>query len=90
MAANERQEGGSHYQKRKVQHWDYACQLGYLEGSISKYIDRWRDKGDPLENLKKAAHYLQKLIEVNFPEYEVTFSIVKRNGTHLNNESRGQ
>lgn len=75
MSANDRQEGGDHYRKRKVQHWDYACQLPYLEASVSKYIDRWRDKGDPLENLKKAGHYLQKLIEVNFPNAKVTFAV---------------
>jgi len=39
-------------------------QLGYLEGNVVKYVSRWKDKGG-LEDLKKAQHYLTKLIEVN-------------------------
>lgn len=78
MSANRRQVGGQHYAGRKIQHWDYASQLGYLEGSISKYIDRWQSKGDPLENLEKAGHYLQKLIETNFPDVVVRFDVFPR------------
>ena len=32
--------------------------------SIVKYVSRWKDKGG-VQDLKKAQHYLQKLIEVN-------------------------
>jgi len=35
----------------------------YLEGQITKYITRWRLKNG-LEDLKKAAHYADKLLEV--------------------------
>jgi len=63
--ANNTQVGGSHYQK-PIQPWDYiiANALGYMEGNIVKYVSRWRDKGG-LQDLRKAQHYLQKLIEVN-------------------------
>jgi hypothetical protein len=60
------QVGGNHYSKHKIQPWDYvaANDLGYFEGSIVKYITRWRDKGG-VEDLKKARHFLDKLIEVS-------------------------
>ena len=32
--------------------------------SIVKYVSRWKDTGG-VQDLKKAQHYLQKLIEVN-------------------------
>lgn len=64
LKANEKQVGGSHYQK-SIQPWDYiiANELGYLEGNVVKYVSRWKEKGG-LQDLKKAQHYLQKLIEV--------------------------
>jgi len=63
--ANEQQVGGAHYAVKTIQPWDYiiANDLGYLEGNIVKYVSRWKDKGG-VEDLKKAQHYLQKLIEV--------------------------
>lgn len=64
MAANDTQEGGDHY-RTPVQCWDYiaANGLGYFEGNVVKYVSRWRKKGG-VADLKKAAHYLQKLIEL--------------------------
>jgi hypothetical protein len=63
--ANEKQVGGAHYAVKTIQPWDYiiANNLGYLEGNVVKYVSRWKDKGG-IEDLKKAQHYLQKLIEV--------------------------
>ena len=63
--ANEQQVGGAHYAIKAIQPWDFiiANNIGYLEGNIIKYISRWKDKGG-IEDLKKAQHYLQKLIEV--------------------------
>lgn len=63
-SANDKQVGGDHYQK-PVQPWDYiiANDIGYMEGNIIKYVSRWRDKGG-VQDLRKAQHYLQKLIEV--------------------------
>ena len=66
MSANEIQVGGDHYQSKAIQPWDYIISnnLGYLEGNIVKYVSRWKDKNG-VEDLKKAQHYLAKLIEVN-------------------------
>lgn len=39
----------------------YEAYLGYLEGNLKKYLHRWRHKGKPLEDLKKANWYLNRL-----------------------------
>ena len=61
-----RQVGGAHYKGKSIQPWDYISsnRLGYLEGNIIKYVSRWQDKGG-IEDLRKARHYLDKLIEVS-------------------------
>jgi hypothetical protein len=66
--ADSTQIGGSHYQK-DIQPWDYMKAimseyefLGYLRGNVIKYISRYKDKGG-VEDLRKAQHYLTKLIE---------------------------
>ena len=63
--ANDVQVAGTHYKDKAIQPWDYivANKLGYLEGNIVKYISRWEVKGG-VDDLKKARHYLDKLIEV--------------------------
>ena len=63
--ANEIQVGGDHYKAKPIQPWDFiaANQLGYFEGNIVKYVSRWKDKGG-INDLKKARHYLDKLIEL--------------------------
>ena len=64
-SANEIQHGGTHYQKMSIQHWDYvvANEIPYLEACAIKYLSRWRDKGG-MQDLLKAKHYVEKLIEV--------------------------
>ena len=65
VVANDEQVGGRHYIEKAIQPWDFivANDLGYLEGCIVKYVSRYKDKGG-VEDLIKAAHYLEKLIEV--------------------------
>lgn len=64
MSANDFQHGGVHYQK-PIQPWDYiaANGIGFFEGNAIKYLSRWREKGG-IEDLRKAQHYIQKLIEL--------------------------
>ena len=71
MGANEEQVGGRHYIEKAIQPWDYiiANQMGYLEGNIIKYVSRYKEKNG-VEDLIKAAHYLDKLIEVTRRENE--------------------
>ena len=63
--ANDKQVGGSHYKKFKIEIWDFIEQnnIPYLEGNAIKYIARWREKGGR-DDIKKAIHYLEKLLEV--------------------------
>jgi len=63
--ADDMQVGGNHYKDKSIQPWDYiiANDLGYLEGNVVKYVSRWKNKNG-IEDLKKAQHYLAKLIEV--------------------------
>jgi len=65
--ANARQEGGTHYKQLTIQPWDYIVSnnLGYLEGNVVKYVTRWQTKGNGVQDLLKARHYLDKLLEVN-------------------------
>lgn len=77
MAANELQYGGDHYKKYgALQPWDVvlAWDLGYLEGTALKYIARWQDKGG-IQDIKKAIHFLEKLIEVEEAKTEPHVSI---------------
>lgn len=64
MSANDKQINGDHY-RGAIQTWDYivANDLGFLEGNIVKYVTRFRKKNG-IQDLEKAQHYLQKLIEV--------------------------
>jgi hypothetical protein len=59
------QVGGDHYMDKAIQPWDYIVSndLGFLEGNIIKYVTRWKDKNG-VDDLRKAQHYLAKLIEV--------------------------
>lgn len=70
MSANEKQVGGEHYQQ-PIQAWDYITlnRLGYLEGNIIKYVTRYKQKNG-VQDLEKARHYLDKLIEVNQPKLD--------------------
>ena len=63
-AAIDRQEGGDHYKKMKIQPVEYihANGIGYIEGSVLKYVSRWKNKNG-VEDLKKARHFLDLLIE---------------------------
>jgi hypothetical protein len=36
---------------------------GFMQGSAIKYLARWKDKGG-VEDLRKARHYIDKLIEL--------------------------
>jgi hypothetical protein len=63
--ANSKQVSGKHYKEKNIQPWDYiyANNLCYFTGNCVKYVSRWKDKGG-VADLKKAIHYLEKLIEL--------------------------
>lgn len=62
--ANKSQVDGTHY-KTAYEHWDYSLDagLGVLEYAATKHLSRYHKKGEPLVDLRKARHYVQKLTE---------------------------
>ena len=54
----------SHYNQGKIEvidaieDWD----LNFCEGNVIKYVARHRHKSEPIEDLKKAKWYLERLI----------------------------
>jgi len=54
-----------HYTTGKIEVLDFILdqRFGYLPGQVIKYLCRYRHKGNPLEDLKKAQFYLNKLVE---------------------------
>ena len=65
MSAFKKQVGGGHYKDCAIQPAEYIHKngIGYMEGNVIKYVSRWRNKNG-LEDLKKARHYLDLLIEM--------------------------
>lgn len=63
--AKSKQVAGTHYQ-RAIQPWDIISEweLDFWEGNVLKYLLRWKFK-DGVQDLKKAKHYLEYLIERN-------------------------
>lgn len=53
-----------HYNTGEIEVWDFILDqdLPYLAGNVVKYICRFRHKGTPLLDLKKARAYLDKQI----------------------------
>lgn len=67
QAANQRQVGGEHYVGLSVEPWAAMEAwmtneefIGFLKGNIIKYLAREKNAND----LDKAGHYMQKLLEV--------------------------
>lgn len=67
------QVGGGHYKDLPIQPVEF-CQrnkLGYCESSAIKYLARHRSKNGK-QDLEKAVHFIQLLIEMEYPEKEKT------------------
>lgn len=73
VIANSRQVAGDHYKQADPtaeEHWDRIWRTrgleggrGYFIGCITKYVERYDQKAG-VTDLKKAIHYIQKLIEL--------------------------
>ena len=65
MSALKEQVAGSHYKSMAIQPVEFihANTIGYIEGAVIKYVCRWRNKAG-IEDLKKARHFLDLLIEL--------------------------
>ncbi len=68
MKAKDKQVGGSHYDL-PIQPVDFIIKnnLSYLQGNVIKYVVRYNrkhsNKDKMLEDLEKAKHYIQLMIE---------------------------
>ena len=75
MTADKKQVGGSHYTDMEIQPWEVIDRSftkeqreGFYRGNAIKYILRAGKKGDLVEDVQKAIHYLEKLIEIRGSE----------------------
>ena len=71
MRANDRQIGGNHYNQMKIQPWeaDEAWStpeefMGYLRLTAIDYLARAPFKSNFNDDVRKAHHFLEKLLEV--------------------------
>ena len=70
LRANSRQVAGNHYKRMGVQPWDVIDNgdreqaIGFYRYNALKYIMRAGEKGEFKEDIAKAEHYLQKLLEI--------------------------
>jgi hypothetical protein len=64
MKASEEQVAGTHYKDMEIQpsEFIYRNKIGWPEGNVIKYVCRHRWKNG-IEDIRKAIHYLQLLIE---------------------------
>jgi len=68
--ARDVQEGGSHYREMNVQPWDVIDtwpreqRIGFHRGNALKYLMRMGTKDEQIKEIRKARHYLDKLLEV--------------------------
>ena len=55
----------AHYTQGTIEVLDFILdqKFGYLDGQVIKYLCRYRHKGKPLEDLRKAEFYLKRLIQ---------------------------
>ena len=67
MKALDRQEGGSHYKTFTIQPVEFIHKnnIPFIEGNIIKYILRHKSKNG-IEDLKKAKHYIDLLIDIEY------------------------
>ena len=54
----------AHHRQGRIEVWDFIDdqQLGYFAGNVLKYVCRYRHKGTPLEDLRRARACLDRLI----------------------------
>ena len=63
-----KQIGGSHYNRYKIQPAEFINKnnLLFAEGNAIKYIMRHPHKGSGKEDLEKAIHYIEMIIERDY------------------------
>ena len=70
MKARDIQIGGDHYKNMGVEPWDVVDtwpieqRIGFYRGGALKYVMRMGTKDENVQEIRKGAHYMQKLAEV--------------------------
>ena len=69
MSVYNKQIGGTHYKKMKIQPSKFVIEnkLLFPEGNVIKYILRHQDKGGK-QDLLKAKHFIEMIIERDYSE----------------------
>lgn len=69
MKASDSQVGGGHYKDFAIQPTEFSQKngLGFCEGNVVKYVCRHKKKNGA-EDIRKAIHYLQLLLEYEYGE----------------------
>jgi len=69
MDPYDKQVGGSHYKKMKIQPSKFVIEnkLLFPEGNVIKYICRHQYKGGK-EDLEKAVHFIEMIIERDYKD----------------------
>lgn len=85
MNALDKQVGGNHYKKFKIQPAEFCHinQIPYLEATAIKYLCRWRDKGG-FDDLDKAIHFIELLKELE-GKYNANIRLLGGSGTTVGN-----
>ncbi len=80
MSVYDKQVGGSHYKKMKIQPSKFVIEneLLFPEGSVIKYICRHRFKNGK-EDLLKAIHFIEMIIERDYSKTETKNPLDKKN-----------
>jgi len=78
----DKQHGGSHYQKYKIQPSKFVVEneLLYPEGCAIKYVIRHRDKGKK-QDLLKAIHFIEMIIERDYGDDAEKSQILRSKNT---------
>ncbi len=65
MRDNQKQVAGDHYSRMAIQPIDFIMENGldFLQGNAVKYIVRYKIKGSPVDDLRKAIHYCEMMID---------------------------
>tara|TARA_R100001230_G_C5613601_1_gene124583 strand:+ start:556 stop:819 length:264 start_codon:yes stop_codon:yes gene_type:complete len=80
MSVYDKQIGGSHYKKMKIQPSKFVIEneLLFPEGNVIKYICRHRFKNGK-EDLLKAIHFIEMIIERDYSKTETKNPLDKKN-----------
>lgn len=82
MSSFDIQVGGSHYKDMAIQPLEFitANGLDFVQGNVVKYVVRYKHKGG-LQDLKKARHYIDLMIELEEKKINEAEKLCDRSGS---------